>query len=353
MIFIVERHCKWDNFPCQWPEHEIVAAVANAHSSLFANFRQRYRQIVRFLGKTTFPRLTLAQTLHMGYIPIMPESNEEQKMIESRGDLALTASLRLLSPLVTMLLHEGINYTRFAQALKQVFLEAAAQILAERDGRSNDSSISVLSGVHRKDVREWRNVGKPRAPAKTLSVAMEVYTRWASDPAYGDDQGEPQLLGYGGAANSFEELAASVSTDVHPRTVLDELLRLGVVTAVSAAGETTPSQLRLCAGAFVPREDYAEMLQLFAANVGDHIATATRNLAGPEAPLLEQSVFADGLSAESALMLGELARKLWAGVFQEMVNAATRLTQQDQGLPGAEERVRLGMYFHNARNELP
>ena len=98
------------------------------------------------------------------------------------------------------------------------------------------------------------------------------------------------------------------------------------------------------------------MLQLFAANVGDHIATATHNLASPAShapPLLEQSVFADGLSAESALVLGELARKLWAEVFQEMVHTATHLTQQDQGLADAKERVRLGMYFYNGQNELP
>lgn len=269
-------------------------------------------------------------------------------MTQSRTDLALSASLRLLSPLVAMLLREGVNYTHFAQALKQVFLEEAAKTIEERGGRPNDSSISVVSGVHRKDVREWRQAGKPRAPAKTLSVAMEVYTRWASDPAYRDDRGEPRLLEQAGASGSFEALAASVSTDVHPRTVLDELLRLGIVATVNHDEDAMSTQLRLCDGAFVPREGYAEMLQLFADNVGDHIATATRNLAGTEAPLLEQSVFADGLSADSAMALSILARKLWAGVFQEMVNAATDLSRQDQGLDGAVERVRLGMYFHRS-----
>jgi hypothetical protein len=279
------------------------------------------------------------------------QSNQNPDITESRSDLALTAVLRLLSPLVTMLLHEGVNYPHFAQALKQVFLDAAAKIVAERGGRPNDSNISVVSGVHRKDVREWRQAGKPRPPAKTLGVAMEVYTRWASDPAYRNDKGEPRLLERAGAPGSFEELAASVSTDVHPRTLLEELLRLGIVTAESEGEEATPSRLRLCDGAFVPKEGYAEMLQLFADNVGDHIAAAARNLEGSAAPLLEQSVFADGLCASSALALGELARKLWAGVFHEMARAATHLTQQDQNLAGAEERVRLGMYFYRSQGE--
>lgn len=272
--------------------------------------------------------------------------SEESNKPESRSDLALAASLRLLSPLVTMLLHEGVTYPHFAQALKQVFLEAAAKIIEEREGRPNDSNISVLSGVHRKDVREWRKAGKPRPPAKTLSVAMQVFTRWASDPAYLDEKGEPRLLARGGSSGSFEELAAAVSNDVHPRTVLEELLRLGVVAADQGWDEGSPTKLRLCAGAFVPREGYAEMLQLFVDNIGDHLAAAVRNLEGSQAPLLEQSIYADGLTAESADALDTLSRGLWAGVFQQMVRTATLLSQQDQGVDGADERVRLGMYFY-------
>ncbi|OGT04634.1 MAG: hypothetical protein A2Z65_02570 [Gallionellales bacterium RIFCSPLOWO2_02_58_13] len=259
--------------------------------------------------------------------------------------------MRLMSPLVELLLQEGVTYPRFTNALKKVFLESAQSVLEAKSARTNDSSISMLSGVHRKDVREWRKAGKPRPPVKALSVAMEVYTRWASDPSYRDGKGGPRLLERMGISGSFEELAASVSTDVHPRTVLEELLRLGVVAAANESGEGAPTLLCLCTGAFVPKEGYAEMLQLFADNVGDHIATAARNLEGSEAPLLEQSVFADGLSAESAAALGALARKLWADVFQEMARAATHLTQQDHGLSGAKERVRLGMYFYRNQGE--
>ena len=273
-------------------------------------------------------------------------------MPESRSDLALEAALHLMSPLLEMLLQEGVTYPRFANALKKVFLEAAQNVLETQSvnetsaARVNDSSISLLSGVHRKDVREWRQAGKTLTPAKPLGAAMEVYTRWMSDTSYRDDKGEPILLERTGTTHSFEALAMSVSTDVHPRTVLDELLRLGVVAMEDDSETATSSRLRLCTGAFVPKEGYAEMLQLFANNVGDHIATATRNIKGCEAPLLEQSVFADGLSAESAAALSALSRELWSDVFQQMVLAATHLTEQDQGIDGANERVRLGMYFY-------
>jgi hypothetical protein len=275
---------------------------------------------------------------------------------ESRTNISLEAALRLMSPLVKMLLQDGVTYPRFANALKTVFLEAAQSVLDSQNNqetsavRVNDSSISTLSGVHRKDVREWRQAGKTLIPAKPFGVAMEVYTRWASDKCFLDSKGEPRRLERTGAG-SFDELVASISTDVHPRAVLDELLRLGVVNIDDEAEEKAPTRLRLCAGAFIPKEGYAEMMQLFADNVGDHIATAARNVRGNEAPLLEQSIFADGLNPQSAAALSELSRKLWTDVFQHVVREATQLSEQDKGMDDAKERVRLGMYFYREQEK--
>lgn len=273
-------------------------------------------------------------------------SNQESDTPESRGDLALAASLRLLSPLVSLLLREGVTYPHFAQALKQVFLETAIPIIEEQHGRPNDSSISVLSGVHRKDVREWRRVGKPRAPAKTLSVAMQVFARWANDPAYCDDKGRPRLLIRGGGPGSFEELASSVSNDVHPRTLLDELLRLGVVTIVDEGMELASQRLSLCSDGFVPKEGIAEMLQLFSDNVGDHMATAVQNIKGGSDPMLEQSVYANKLTHQSAATLNALSRQIWTKAFHEVVTEATKLCREDEQNPEANQRVRFGMYYY-------
>lgn len=274
------------------------------------------------------------------------DSSQEPDKSESRGDLAIAASLRLIAPLVTLLLREGVTYPYFAQALKQVFLEAAVPIIEAQQGRPNDSSISVLSGVHRKDVREWRRVGKPRAPAKTLSVAMQVFARWTNDPTYCDDKGQPNFLVRGGGPGSFEELAASVSNDVHPRTLLDELLRLGVVTIVDDGAELSSQRLRLCSDGFVPKEGIAEMLQLFSDNVGDHMATAVQNIKGGSDPMLEQSVYANKLTHQSAETLNALSRQIWTKAFHEVVTEAVKLCREDEQNPEANQRARFGMYYY-------
>jgi hypothetical protein len=59
---------------------------------------------------------------------------------------------------------------------------------------------------------------------------MEVFTRWANDPDYCDQHGRPRVLDRVGEPGSFEALAACASRDVHPHTLLQELIRLGVVS---------------------------------------------------------------------------------------------------------------------------
>lgn len=240
-------------------------------------------------------------------------------------------------------MNEGVNYARFANALKTVFLESAESVLNAHEVKVNDSSISTLSGIHRKDVRAWRAAGQTPSRAKNLSPAMEVYTRWASDPAYCDARGKPRMLQRTGKSPSFEELACSVSKDVHPHALLRELIRLGVVGRVATPGND--EKFALCADAFVPTDGRAEMLQLFSDNVGDHIATAVNNLTGRD-PMLEQAVYADGLRPASAEALRALAREIWLKAFHEFAREATKLYRRDEGLPDADRRVRFGMYCY-------
>jgi hypothetical protein len=128
---------------------------------------------------------------------------------------------------------------------------------------------------------------------------------------------------------------------VHPRTVLDELLRLGLVRlegdlVVAASASFTPSR----------RLD--ELTTLFAANAADHIAAAVHNLTRTGKRFLEQSVFADGLSDRSVEQLREKAVAAWLAAFEAMVGDATRLVEQDAETDAAsQQRMRFGVYFYS------
>ena len=272
---------------------------------------------------------------------------------ESRPDLTLAAAVRVLAPLMPLLLREGVTYPRLCNALKQAFLEEAPAVLLDSALRVNDSSVSTLTGIHRKDVREWRSAGRPRPQARTLGAVMEAFTRWSTDPDYCDERGRPRVLERKGGPGSFEALAASVSNDVHPRTVLQELVRLGVAELVEGRSQDADDRIRLCADAFVPGDGTPEMLQLLSDNVGDHLAAAVQNVIGGEPPMLEQSIFADRLRPQSVEQMHALARKVWQGAFHEVVRKATALSEKDAGQDGADQRIRVGMYFYHAPDAKP
>ena len=266
--------------------------------------------------------------------------------VESRADLTLAAAIRVLGPLLPLLLREGVTFQRLVIALKQALLEEAPAVLLDSGIRVNDSSVSTLTGVHRKDVREWRSAGRPRPQARTFNAVMNAFTRWSTDPDYCDAGGRPRVLERKGGAGSFEALAASVSNDVRPRAVLQELLRLGIAELVAGTEGVAEDRVRLRVDAFVPPEGTPEMLQLLSDNVSDHLAAAVQNVLGATPPMLEQSIYADNLRPQSVERMQALARKTWQAAFPEIVRKATALREDDAGQLGADQRIRIGMYFH-------
>jgi hypothetical protein len=261
---------------------------------------------------------------------------------EEHAALALREVAALMAPLATWLLRSGVSYGAFATALKPVFVEAARAELERGGARATHSAVSVLSGVHRKDVRALAEAPVGEAlPAKGVPLASQVYTRWLSARRYRGRDGTPRALPRSGAGITFESLAREVSVDVHPRTVMDELLRLGLVTlegdlVVPVQASFTPSQRR------------DELTALFAANAADHIAAAVHNLTLDAPRYLEQSVFADGLGPGSVAQLHALARDAWQRAFDEMVTAARRRVAADEAVPQADQqRMRFGVYFYS------
>ena len=152
---------------------------------------------------------------------------------QRRSDVVLDQTLVMLAPLVRLMLANGVTYPQLIAALKPAFLQAAYAELAESGQRISDSAISIVSGVHRKDVRALSQ--KQPAP-RLLSLAGEVIVRWTSDARYMAQDGSPRPLPLRGGNDhdqpSFDQLTQSVSRDLHSRAVLDELSRLGVLEVI-------------------------------------------------------------------------------------------------------------------------
>ena len=103
---------------------------------------------------------------------------------------------------------------------------------------------------------------------------------------------------------------------------------------------------------FAPRAGFEEVSWLTAANLHDHAAAAVANLQG-EANFLEQAVFVDQISAESALLLQRTAKAAWKQAFHQVMQQAQERFDGDAELPAPERqhRARFGVYFYSEREE--
>lgn len=249
------------------------------------------------------------------------------------------AVLRLLEPLARLALAQGMTLQPLAELLKLALVAAATR----DDPAASMSQISVRTGVHRKDLR--RITERP-VPRPTRSPSAEVFSRWLADPRYLTARGRPRVLprlAPGNGGPSFEELSCAVTTDVHPRAVLGELQRL----ALAVLDER--DRVRLTAAAYIPHGDRLGMLAVLADNVGDHIDAAVANLRAGGDRHLEQAVYSDGLSADSAERFNLATRRAWDRIQADLMPVLTRLYDEDRARgTAATHRVRLGVYGYVA-----
>jgi hypothetical protein len=187
--------------------------------------------------------------------------------------------------------------------------------------------------------RLTRDAGAPAAPPRSLASA--VFTRWRTAPEYRDSRGRPRALARQGAAPSFDALARSITQDVHPRSLLDELVRLGLATH-----DATRDTVALAHDTFVPAADRARMLEFLAHNVGDHLGAAVANVLGRTPPHPEQAVFVDELSQESVAAAEAWLARHWQQMLASIVPFLERLGAEDEADPTRERRHRLraGLY---------
>jgi len=261
---------------------------------------------------------------------------------------SVTAAVkRLLRPLVKLLLNYSVQYPALANLLKLTYVEVATAMPV--DGKDQtDSRVSLLTGIHRMDVKRLRNeiVSGHDEPPLSVSIGAQIVARWTAYPEYLDNKGRPlplHRLASTGGAMSFESLVRSVTKDIRPRAVLDEWLRLGVAQ-IDELG-----RVMLLTDAFIPSHGLDEKLFYLGKNVHDHIGACTHNLTRlNEPPLLERSVYYDRLSKDSTLILSAYARQLSSQVMQAFSQKAMELQERDHQNAQAHYRVTYGQYYFQA-----
>jgi hypothetical protein len=258
---------------------------------------------------------------------------------------SLVRALRhLLRPLVRLLVARGMTYTMLSELLKQVYVEVSERDFGLDGKRPTDSRVSLLSGVHRKDVRRLREAASSDDDSVPAPVALGAHlvSAWTTRREFLDSRGKPRplpRLASQGGGRSFESLVAGVSQDIRPRSILDEWLRLGIVSL------DAKDRVVLRTAAFVPRSGFDEMAFYLGHNVHDHLAAAAHNLLAEGAPFLERSVHYDALGSRSVEELAALAGRAGMDALNQVNRKAQSCEARDSKAPGSRRRMTFGLYF--------
>ena len=278
---------------------------------------------------------------------------------------ALAESLLLAEPLVMWCLRHGVGHGQLSKALKILFYEQAVNAVSASGNKVNDSTLSLVSGLHRGDIQAFKlasqvSLGGVEKQAdqstrrsvldnsQRISPVHQVLARWLSTGVSTTLPIKPVESGEGAQkSTSFTELVHSAnrttSQGFSTALVLHEMERLGLV-------EVEDEQVRLL---LIDNQvkQLGDVERHFIGAGRDFLMAVLTNMAHPDAPpFLEQSVDADGLSAESVLHLQNEFRKWWTKAIQSLVPLAIERNEKDILSASPDRpahRVRLGVYSYN------
>ncbi len=259
--------------------------------------------------------------------------------IQAEHEALVQAIVAVLTPLAQLCTAKGVPIQEVESRLRGAFVQAARQAHPNTGSKPNISWISAATGLTRREVS--RHLEQTPSPAAArLSPASQLFTRWLTSPIWHDAPLRPMPLPRQGRHPSFEALALSVTRDVHPRTLLEELGRLNLVRL-----DKQTDTVYLEAGSFVPRGDWSRMLAFLGHNVGDHLRAAIANVLGDGKQHFEQAIFADELSAQSMETVRQLVSQQWAHLLDVLVPRIEALIEQDReaGRP-MDQQIRIGFF---------
>lgn len=261
-------------------------------------------------------------------------SNEERS---STQEALLSATARILRPLVRVLLRNGVTCSAVTEVIRRSFVGVAHEEFGLEGKAPTQARISVLTGLHRKEVSRLlkEHVSDVPLPEERRNRAASVLGAWLRDPDFHDANGQPRPLELSGEG-SFADLCRRHSGDMKPGSIADELLAAGALVKEDG-------RLRMTSRGYVPAKDPVEILRILGTDTAELIETIDHNLrSAPEGRRYQSKVMYDNLPADCA---EEFLR--YSGVrAQALLEDLDRwLSERDGGeqTSNRKDRIQLGL----------
>ena len=184
------------------------------------------------------------------------------------------AVIKVLRPLLRVMIRHEITVPDFTELVRQAYVDVAYEHFGIEGRKLTYARVAVLTGLHRKEVVRLSalrgDAGRLSRP--TPNRAQRVVNGWLSDAEFLTARGRPRVLTLHGERDSFAALVARYSGDITLGAVLDELLRVGLVS------RDARDRIRLERLGYVPEDDELEKVRVMAVCAADLLGTAVHNI---------------------------------------------------------------------------
>lgn len=270
----------------------------------------------------------------------------------------LSAFRVLLRPLVRILLRNGISFAEFAEIVKAVYVEIAVTDFKVEGKRGTKSRIAVITGLTRKEVsRVIERASTDSDGGKSnLNRVARVLAGWHTDPDFLGPYGMPLEIRYEEgdlSAVNFTTLVRRYSGDMSPRSMLDELMRVGAVV------ETEPGWLKVLRRVYEPQTMAQDNFERVGEVVKNFVDTVDFNLQKEKAGAgrFERIVYSpEGIRNEDFPKFRNYVNERCQALLEDIDNWIARLdlpenSQSARKSDDAVTHTGIGIYHYVERRE--
>jgi hypothetical protein len=251
-----------------------------------------------------------------------------------------------MGPLVRILLRQGISYGEFSEVAKAVYVEIALKDFKVSGRKATKTRLAVMTGLTRKEVkRVVDEAHKERFELRTNYNRLgRVLVGWHTDPDFTGPYGLPLELQYETTTPNdltFSELVKRHSGDLSPRSILDELIRVGAVR------ETDKGWFRVVRRDYIPEAEGIHNFERVGSVIRNFINTVDFNMtkSAPGKGRFERLVLADdGMRLQDIAKFDAYLRERCQTMLEEVDNWITNLPRPDRNKGDVVIRTGLGIY---------
>ena len=193
----------------------------------------------------------------------------------------LTAYRSLMTPLVRILLRNGVSFHEFANVVREVYVSACSQELTRQGRTGSLARVSMMTGLTRREVTDiaaGRSAAND-AVASNANRAAKLLEAWHTDPEFLAPYGFPRDLSIDqeDRSGSFHSLVKKHVGEGAASAMLEDLVRVGAARMLDGG-----QFVRVLKRTYIPTKMTPELVQIFTQAVRRYVETVDHNLSQSE-----------------------------------------------------------------------